>query len=58
MLIKTCNPSLSSKLMVDAIFSVTVYSYCSYYLKDSMTKYIAFEDTNRCRGRKEEESIK
>lgn len=57
MLIKTYNLSLSCKL-IDAIFSVTMYSYWSYYLKDNKTKYIGFEDKNGRRGRKEEENIK
>lgn len=52
MLIKTYNLSLSYKAMVDAIFSVILYSYLSHYLKDNMTKYISFEDKNGQRGRK------
>lgn len=42
MLIKNYNLPLSCKLMVDDIFSVTVYSYWSYYLEDNMTKSILF----------------
>lgn len=51
-LIKTHNLSLSYKLMVDAIFSVILYSYLSYYLKDSVAKYIGFEDTGEGRSKK------
>lgn len=32
--------------MVDAVFSVIMHSYWSYYLKDNVTKYIGFEDKN------------
>lgn len=57
-LIKIYNLSLSCKLIIDAVFSMTMYSFWSYYLKENMTKYIGFEDKNGRRGRKEEENFK